>query len=118
MEEIEKELQVEIDEITNYASKKNYNLSMAAFSLLFANVHQLKTAFTTENMEIKYTLATMASISIILQLIVGILIILDHKIKIQTQVELQIVSKYNKLIHIFMFCIVVVNIVASGLGLA
>eukprot|EP00093_Oithona_nana_P001372 01372.XXX_2561_3031_1 [CDS] Oithona nana genome sequencing. len=69
-------------------------------------------------MAMKTALAVMASLSIALQLIVGILIILDHRIKVETKDDLKTVSKYNTINHILMFCIVVLNIVASGLGVA
>merc|ERR1711860_282036 len=118
IEDVEKELQAEVDEIAKYASNKNYNLSLGAFSLMWANVHELKTAFDMDNMAMKTALAVTASLSIALQLIVGILIILDHRIKVETKDDLKTVSKYNTINHILMFCIVVLNIVASGLGVA
>ena len=67
VEDIEKELQAEVDEIAKFASNKNYNLSLGVFSLLWANVHELKTAFDMDNMGMKTALATMASLSIALQ---------------------------------------------------
>ena len=135
VEDIEKELQAEVDEIAKFASNKNYNLSLGVFSLLWANVHELKTAFDMDNMGMKTALATMASLSIALQvrkllqitsrkmnknfpfqLIVGVLIILDHRVKVETKDDLKTVSKYTTINHILMFCIVVINVVASGLG--
>merc|ERR1712062_421627 len=110
------ELQAEKDEIAKFASNKNYNLSLGVFSLLWANVHELKTAFDMDNMGMKTALATMASLSIALQLIVGVLIILDHRVKVETKDDLKKVSKYTTINHILMFCIVVINVVASGLG--
>ena len=50
------------------------------------------------------------------QLIVGVLIILDHRVKVETKDDLKTVSKYTTINHILMFCIVVINVVASGLG--
>ena len=67
VEDIEKELQAEVDEIAKFASNKNYNLSLGVFSLLWANVHELKTAFDMDNTGMKIALATMASLSIALQ---------------------------------------------------
>ena len=67
IEDVEKELQAEVDEIAKYASNKNYNLSLGAFSLMWANVHELKTAFDMDNMAMKTALAVMASLSIALQ---------------------------------------------------
>ena len=55
---------------------------------------------------------------IFLQLVVGILIILDHRVKVETKEDLKTVSKYNTITHILMFCIVVFNVVAFGLGVA
>ena len=67
VEDIEKELQAEVDEIAKFASNKNYNLSLGVFSLLWANVHELKTASDMDNTGMKIALATMASLSIALQ---------------------------------------------------
>ena len=67
IDDIEKELQAEVDAIAKYASDKNYNISLATFGLMWANVHQLKSAFDMDKVEMKSALALMASLSIAFQ---------------------------------------------------
>ena len=50
------------------------------------------------------------------QIVAGIILILDHRIKVNTKEDLKAVTRYTTAIQMLMFCIIILNILIVALA--
>ena len=100
-------------ELTSFSRQKNYVGGLIDVALLIANANQLKHAMRIADPTYRIGVLVVTSISIALQLVVGILLVLDNRLLLTTRTDLK-TSKRNILaIQIITVIIVVINTILT-----
>ncbi|XP_056305249.1 ninjurin-1 isoform X2 [Danio aesculapii] len=103
--------------INDYASKKSAAQSMLDVALLMANSSQLKTVLHSGAQQRFYNpLIALISISISLQLIVGLLLIFIVKSDLNDVKQQPRLNTMNNMATVFVFLTVLINIIITALG--
>ncbi|NP_001352013.1 uncharacterized protein LOC562339 [Danio rerio] len=103
--------------MNDYASKKSAAQSMLDVALLMANSSQLKTVLHSGAQHRFYTtLIALISISISLQLIVGLLLIFIVKSDLNDVKQQPRLNTMNNMATVFVFFTVLINIIITALG--
>ncbi|XP_062565254.1 ninjurin-2 isoform X1 [Armigeres subalbatus] len=101
-----------------YATKKTIAQGMLDIALLTANASQLKYILQVGEKHEFYTLMlTLISISIILQLVVGILFVVIGSLNINRKKEQTAAIVLNDIIVVLIFLISLMNVIISGFGI-
>ncbi|CAB3381401.1 Hypothetical predicted protein [Cloeon dipterum] len=101
-----------------YASKKTLAQGMLDIALLTANASQLKYILQVGHQHEFYTLmVTLISISIILQILVGVLFVLLGGLNINKERDQRKAEVINDISTALIFVISIVNVIISGFGL-
>ncbi|XP_054082049.1 ninjurin-A isoform X5 [Zeugodacus cucurbitae] len=101
-----------------YATKKTIAQGMLDIALLTANASQLKYILQVGEQHQFYKLMlVMISLSIILQLLVGILFVVIGSLNINRQKDQAAAVIINDIILVVIFVISVINIIISGFGI-
>ncbi|XP_055550257.1 ninjurin-2 isoform X1 [Wyeomyia smithii] len=101
-----------------YATKKTIAQGMLDIALLTANASQLKYILQVGEKHEFYTLMlTLISISIILQLVVGILFVIIGSLNINRKPEQMTAIILNDIILVLIFLISLINVIISGFGI-
>lgn len=100
-----------------YATKKTVAKGMMDIALLTANASQLKYVLREgENSSFYHLNVVCISLSIFLQVVVGILLILNSRYNINVLTEQQKADRLNNFIMIGIFLITIINIFVSAFG--
>lgn len=101
-----------------YATKKTIAQGMLDIALLTANASQLKYILQVGDQHQFYKLMLiMISLSIILQLLVGILFVVIGSLNINRQKDQAAAVIINDIILVIIFVISVINVIISGFGI-
>merc|ERR1712020_247045 len=106
---------VTVDHMSSYADMKNYAKGFVDVALLVKNASQLHQISKRMNDDkgsqyvMDVSAIAMISISLILQIVSGILLIVDHRIVVKNQQDLAKVRKLTTAIIVMMFLIIVLN---------
>ncbi|XP_039453530.1 ninjurin-2 isoform X1 [Culex pipiens pallens] len=101
-----------------YATKKTIAQGMLDIALLTANASQLKYILQVGEKHEFYTLMlTLISISIILQLIVGILFVIIGSLNINRKTDQTAAVILNDVILVLIFLLSLINVIISGFGI-
>ncbi|XP_036229812.1 ninjurin-1 isoform X4 [Bactrocera oleae] len=101
-----------------YATKKTIAQGMLDIALLTANASQLKYILQVGDQHQFYKLMLiMISLSIILQLLVGILFVVIGSLNINRQKDQVAAVIINDIILVIIFVISVINVIISGFGI-
>ncbi|XP_030371073.1 ninjurin-2 isoform X3 [Scaptodrosophila lebanonensis] len=101
-----------------YATKKTIAQGMLDIALLTANASQLKYILHVGKQHQFYTLMlTLISLSIVLQILVGILFVVIGSLNINKRKDQAAANILNDIILAMVFVISVVNIIISGFGI-
>ena len=82
-------------------------------ALLIANANQLKHAMLVADPTYRVGMIVATSISILLQLVVGILLVLDNRLKLTSSQDLKTSKRYICAIQIITVVIVVINTILT-----
>lgn len=107
---------VTLDQMNIYANRKNFAGGLINFALILANANQLRFVIESDFSGIQCATIILISLSIVLQIVAGILTFLDHCKKVQSNEDLEKVNAYNKAISIINMIISVINAIIIGLG--
>merc|ERR1712045_1026784 len=113
---------VTVDHMSSYADLKNYAKGFVDVALLVKNgaeLHQVSKRMGEDKGSqyvMDVSVIIMISISIILQIVAGILLIVDHRIVIKNQKDLAKVRKLTTAIIAMVFLIIVLNIIIIPLN--
>ena len=118
----------------DYSDRKSYAKGLVDIALLTANANQFKHSLAIEDLTYRVVNITLVSLSIVLQVrsanndelllfkdvyffqvVAGILLILDHRIKVTTKEHMKVVTRYTLAIQILMFCIIIINVLIVAL---
>ncbi|XP_065096999.1 ninjurin-1 [Paramisgurnus dabryanus] len=103
--------------MNHYANKKSAAESMLDIALLMANASQLKTVLELGPGFLFYTpIITLISISLILQIIVGVLLIFIVKWNLNDTSKHYILNLLENIVTALVFIIVVVNVFITAFG--
>merc|ERR1712141_342016 len=115
-----KEQREKIEEFANqlhsHAQMKNFTKGFADLALLTANVNQLRHVIDLQDDVMRILSVVFLSLSIILQVVAGALLIVDHSIDVRNDKGVQKCRIINSIIQILMLLIIVLNILVVGLG--
>ncbi|KAG4070675.1 hypothetical protein HA402_013595 [Bradysia odoriphaga] len=101
-----------------YATKKTIAQGMLDIALLTANASQLKYILQVGHKHEFYTLMlTLISVSIIMQMIVGLLFIVIGSLNINRKKDQTAAIILNDIILVLIFTISLVNVIISGFGM-
>ena len=106
--------EVNIEELETYAQRKNYFNGLLHLALLIASTTQLLNCY--KNHENPFPIAFLCA-SMVLQLIAGVLLILDHRMRIKTRKDLKLGTRYTISMTTMIFSAIVLNILFSGFEL-
>merc|ERR1711860_219883 len=104
------------NELNDYSDRKSYAKGLVDIALLTANANQLKHAIAIDDLTYKIVNICLVITSITLQIVAGIILILDHRIKVNTKEDLKAVTRYTTAIQMLMFCIIILNILIVALA--
>ncbi|KAI7795240.1 ninjurin-1 [Triplophysa rosa] len=103
--------------MNHYANKKSAAESMLDIALLMANASQLKTVVELgSGFSLYIPLITLISISLILQIIVGVLLIFIVKWNLNDTSKHYILNLLENIVTALVFIIVVVNVFITAFG--
>ena len=100
-------------ELTSFSRQKNYVGGLIDVALLIANANQLKHAMLVADPTYRIGMIVATSISIMLQLVVGILLVLDNRLKLSSCEDLKVSKRYICAIQIITVIIVVINTILT-----
>ena len=100
-------------ELTSFSRQKNYVGGLIDVALLIANANQLKHAMRIADTTYRIGVLVVTSISIALQLVVGILLVLDNRLLLTTRTDLKTSKRYILAIQIITVIIVVINTILT-----
>ena len=100
-------------ELTSFSRQKNYVGGLIDVALLIANANQLKHAMRIADPTYRIGVLVVTSISIALQLVVGILLVLDNRLLLTTKTDLKTSKRYILAIQIITVIIVVINTILT-----
>ena len=100
-------------ELTSFSRQKNYVGGLIDVALLIANANQLKHAMRIADPTYRIGILVVTSISIALQLVVGILLVLDNRLLLTTKTDLKTSKRYILAIQIITVIIVVINTILT-----
>ena len=100
-------------ELTSFSRQKNYVGGLIDVALLIANANQLKHAMRIADPTYRIGILVVTSISIALQLVVGILLVLDNRLLLTTRTDLKTSKRYILAIQIITVIIVVINTILT-----
>ena len=100
-------------ELTSFSRQKNYVGGLIDVALLIANANQLKHAMRIADPTYRIGVLVVTSISIALQLVVGILLVLDNRLLLTTRTDLKASKRYILAIQIITVIIVVINTILT-----
>ena len=106
--------EVNIEELKTYAQRKNYFNGLLNLALLIANTTLLLSCY--ENHENPFPIAFLCA-SMVLQLIAGVLLILNHRMRIKTKKDLKLGTRYTISLTTITFFAIVLNMLFSGFEL-
>ncbi|CRK87159.1 CLUMA_CG000968, isoform A [Clunio marinus] len=106
-------------DINMYQNKKTIGTGMMDFALLVTNVNQLKhiISMISSGSPSFYVTLTMVIISILLQLVLGIMLALNSRYDIMDGDDVRKADKINDRITVLTFIITAVNVAIPGFGL-
>ena len=100
-------------ELTSFSRQKNYVGGLIDVALLIANANQLKHAMRIADPTYRIGVLVVTSISVALQLVVGILLVLDNRLLLTTRTDLKTSKRYILAIQIITVIIVVINTILT-----
>ena len=100
-------------ELTSFSRQKNYVGGLIDVALLIANANQLKHAMLVADPTYRIGTLVATSISIALQLVVGILLVLDNRLVLTSSQDLVKSKRYICAIQIVTVIIVVINTILT-----
>ena len=100
-------------ELTSFSRQKNYVGGLIDVALLIANANQLKHAMLVADPTYRIGILVATSISIALQLVVGILLVLDNRLVLTSNQDLLKSKRYICAIQIVTVIIVVINAILT-----
>ena len=106
--------EVNIEELETYAQRKNYFNGLLNLALLIANTTLLLSCY--KNHENPFPIAFLCA-SMVLQLIAGVLLILNHRMPIKTKKDLKLGTHYAISLTTIIFFAIVLNMLFSGFEL-
>ncbi|XP_054747561.1 ninjurin-A isoform X1 [Anastrepha obliqua] len=114
----ENDTEMKAMDANRYATKKTIAQGMLDIALLTANASQLKYVLQVGEQHQFYKLMlVMISLSIILQLLVGILFVIIGSLNINHQNDQKAAIIINDIILVVIFVISVINVIISGFGI-
>merc|ERR1739838_506851 len=105
-----------ISQLHSHAQNKNFTKGFADLALLTANVNQLRHVLELQDDTMRTVNIVFLALSIVLQVIVGALLVVDHSIDITTDQGMKKRQIINSVSQIIMLLIIVLNILVVGLG--
>ena len=106
--------EVNIEELETYAKRKNYFNGLLHLALLIASTTQLLNCYKNPGNPFPITFLCA---SMVLQLIVGVLLILDHRMRIKTKKDFKLGTRYTISMTTLIFFAVVLNMLFTGFEL-
>ena len=103
-----------IEELDTYAQRKNYANGLLHLALLIASTTQLLNCY--KNHRNPFPIAFLSA-SMVLQLIAGVLLILDHRMRIKTRKDLKLGTRYTISMTIMIFFAIILNMLFTGFEL-
>ena len=100
-----------VEELDTYAQHKNYAKGLMDLALLTANANQLARHWQQYGFSVPMILLC---ISLGLQVIAGVLLLLDHRIRVRTRKDLKQGTRYTVSITILIFLVIVLNILFAS----
>ena len=91
-----------VEEVDTYAQHKNYAKGLMYLALLTANANQLSRHYTQYGFSF---VIVFLILSLSLQVTAGVLLLLDHRIRIKTEKDLRQGTRYTDAITIIIFCV-------------
>ena len=91
-----------VEEVDTYAQHKNYAKGLMDLALLTANANQLSRHYTQYGFSF---VIVFLILSLSLQVTAGVLLLLDHRIRIKTEKDLRQGTRYTDAITIIIFCV-------------
>merc|ERR1711935_700336 len=117
IQEILKELSdADSAKLHSYTQQKNFTKGLVDIALLTANANQLRHVIQFENETMRTLNIVFISLSILLQVVAGILLIICHQVCIKTEKDLSKCQKITTAISSIMLVIIVLNILVVSLG--
>jgi len=105
-----------INQLHSHSQNKNFTKGFADLALLTANVNQLRHVLELQDDTMRTVNIVFLSLSIVLQVIAGALLVVDHSIDITTDKGMKKCKIINSVTQIIMLLIIVLNILVVGLG--
>ena len=106
--------EVNIEELDTYAQRKNYFNGLLHLALLIANTTQFLNCY--KNHGFSFAMIFIC-VSMVLQLIAGVLLILDHRMRIKTRKDLKLGTRYTISMTTMIFFAIVLNMLFTGFEL-
>ena len=100
-----------VEEVDTYAQHKNYAKGLMDLALLTANANQLSRHYTQYGFSF---VIVFLILSLSLQVTAGVLLLLDHRIRIKTEKDLKQGTRYTDAITIIIFFVIVLNILFAS----
>ncbi|XP_072510191.1 ninjurin-2 isoform X2 [Notamacropus eugenii] len=101
----------------HYATKKSVSESMLDVALFMSNATRLKAVLEQEPSSPYYTvLVTLLSISLFLQVVIGILLIITARINLNEVSKQQWLNQLNNTTMVMVFITVIINILITAFG--
>ena len=105
------ELDAIVEEVDLYAQHKNYAKGLMDLALLTANANQLSRHYTQYGFSF---VIVFLILSLALQVTAGVLLLLDHRIRIKTRKDLKQGTRFTDAITIIIFFVIVLNILFAS----
>ena len=105
------ELDANVEEVDLYAQHKNYAKGLMDLALLTANANQLSRYYTQYGFSF---VIVFLILSLALQVTAGVLLLLDHRIRIKTRKDLKQGTRFTDAITIIIFFVIVLNILFAS----
>lgn len=108
-----------LPDINVYQNKKSVSTAMMDFALLVTNVNQIQHIirhFKTEN-PIFFVSLTLVSLSILLQIIVGIFLAIGCQYNVKDGDDICKANRINNWVTVLIFLITAINVVIPALGI-
>ncbi|XP_060767030.1 ninjurin-1-like [Neoarius graeffei] len=105
------------EDVNSFAQKKSAAMSMLDVALLMANASQLKAVLEEDSSFSFYIpLITLISISLILQVVVGILLVFVVKCTLRSEWQQDQMKKLTNMSTVCVLIIVIVNVLITAFG--
>jgi hypothetical protein len=105
------ELDANVEEVDLYAQHKNYAKGLMDLALLTANANQLSRHYSKYGFSF---VIVFLILSLVLQVTAGVLLLLDHRIRIKTRKDLKQGTRFTDAITIIIFFVIVLNILFAS----